>query len=271
MVAVLCLALGIGANASVYGWMEGILLRPFPGVTNQERLVAVAGTTKGTSELDELSWPDFVDLERGSTLFDAFIVNKIVGTTLTSGDRAERAVGLMVSPNYFDALGVRPVLGRGFTSDEGTGKNGHPVTVISYREWKERFRGDPAIIGKTQTYNGVPHVIVGVAPDGFLGTFVGYSMQFWVPSSMQAAFDPRGYTLDDRGARWIEGFARLKPGVTIAQAQAEITAAARRLETDYPDIDRGRGVEILPLWKSPFDNAKNLLPTLPRATRRSPS
>jgi len=262
MVAVLCLALGIGANASVYGWMEGILLRPFPGVTNQERLVAVAGTTKGTSELDELSWPDFVDLERGSTLFDAFIVNKIVGTTLTSGDRAERAVGLMVSPNYFDALGVRPVLGRGFTSDEGTGKNGHPVTVISYREWKERFRGDPAIIGKTQTYNGVPHVIVGVAPDGFLGTFVGYSMQFWVPSSMQAAFDPRGYTLDDRGARWIEGFARLKSGVTIAQAQAEITAAARRLETDYPDIDRGRGVEILPLWKSPFDNAKNLLPTL---------
>ena len=260
-VAVLCLALGIGANAAVYGWMEGILLRPFPGVVNQERLVAVGGTTKGTPEFSDLSWPDFVDLERGSTLFDAFIVSKIIGTTLTSGDRAQRAVGLIVSPNYFDALGVRPVLGRGFAPDEGTGKNAHPVTVISYREWKERFRGDPAIIGKTQTYNNVPHVIIGVAPEGFLGTFVGYSMQFWVPTAMQAAFDPGGYKLDDRGARWIEGFARLKAGVTLQQAQAEISTVAKRLEADHPDVDRGRGVQLLPLWKG-FDNAKTLLPTL---------
>jgi macrolide transport system ATP-binding/permease protein len=262
VVAVLCLALGIGANGAVYGWMEGILLRPFPGVARQERLVAVAGTERGTPELTQLSWPDFTDLERRSTLFESFIVNRIIGTTLTSGDRAERAVGLMVSPNYFDALGVRPILGRGFAPDEGTGKNAHPVTVISYREWKERFRGDPAVIGTTQTYNSVPHVIIGVAPEGFLGTFVGYSMQFWVPASMQAAFDPGGYTLDDRGARWIEGFARLKDGVTIEQAQAEVAATAKRLEAEYPETDRGRGVRLLPLWKSPFDNAKNLLPTL---------
>jgi predicted permease len=262
IVAVLCLALGIGANAAVYGWMEGIVLRPFPGVADQERIVAVAGTAKGTTGFSDVSWPDFIDLEKGSTSFEDLIVSKIVGTSLTSGDRAERAVGLMVSANYFDALGVRPILGRGFASDEGTGKNGHPVTVISYREWKERFRGDPAIIGKTQTYNSVPHVIVGVAPPGFLGTFVGYSMQFWVPTSMQAAFDPGGYKLDDRGARWIEGFARLKRGVTLGEAQAEVSAAAKRLEADYPDVDRGRGVQLLPLSQLPFDNAKNLLPTL---------
>jgi macrolide transport system ATP-binding/permease protein len=262
LIAILCLALGIGANAALYGWMEGILLRPYPGVANQDRLVAVAGTEKGSTQPAELSWLDFVDLERGSTLFDSFIVSKIVSTTLTSGDRAERAIGLMVSPNYFDALGVRPVLGRGFTPDEATGMNGHPVTVISYKEWKERFRGDRAIIGRTQTYNNVPHVIVGVAPEGFLGTFVGYAMQFWVPTSMQAAFNPDGYKLDDRGARWIEGFARLKPGVTIERAQAEVSAAAKRLETDHPDVDRGRGVVLFPLWKAPFDNAKNLLPTL---------
>jgi len=262
VVAILCLTLGIGANAVVGGWMEGILFRPYPGVANQQRLVTVAGTQNGAPGFRDLSWPDFVDLERESTLFDAFIVSKIIGTTLTSGDRAERLVGLMVSPSYFQALGVRPVLGRGFAPDEGTGRNAHPVTVISYREWKDRFHGDPAILGKTQRYNNVSHVIVGVAPEGFLGTFVGYSMQFWVPTSMQAAFDPGGYKLEDRGAQWIEGFALLKRGVTIDQAQAEMSAAARRLESAYPDVDRGRGVRLLPLWRGTFDNAQNLLPTL---------
>lgn len=104
---------------------------------------------------------------------------------LSIGDRAERASGSIVSPNYFDELGFRPVLGRGFSPDEGSGRNAHPVTVISYSTWKERFRGDPAILGKTQVLNGLPFTIVGVAPAGFYGTFVGYSMQFWVPTSMQ--------------------------------------------------------------------------------------
>jgi macrolide transport system ATP-binding/permease protein len=262
VVAILCLTLGIGANAVVSGWMEGILFRPYPGVANQDRLVVVAGTENGASGFTDISFPDFVDLEKGSTLFDSFIVSKIIGTTFTSGDRAERAVGLMVSPNYFEALGVQPALGRGFAPNEGIGRNAHPVTVISYNEWKVRFHGDPAIIGKTQLYNNVSHVIVGVAPDGFLGTFVGYSMQFWVPTSMQAAFDPGGYKLEDRGARWIEGFALLKRGVTIDAAQAEVSAAAKRLAADYPDIDRGRGIRLFPLWRSTFDNAQNLLPAL---------
>jgi macrolide transport system ATP-binding/permease protein len=262
IVAILCLTLGIGANAVVGGWMEGILFRPFPGVANQDRLVHVAGTAKGEPEFTDLSFPDFSDLQRGSTLFDAFIVSKIIGTTLSAGDRAERVVGLMVSPNYFQALGVRPVLGRGFAPDEGLGWNAHPVTVISFREWQDRFHGDPAIIGKTQQYNNVTYVIVGVAPDGFIGTFVGYSMQFYVPTSMQAAFDPGGYKLDDRGARWIEGFALLKRGVTLDQAQSEISAEATRLASDYPDQDRGHGVRLLPLWRGTFDGAQDLMPTL---------
>lgn len=261
-VAIICLTLGIGANAIVGGWIEGILFRPFPGVANQNRLVHVAGTAKGEPGYTDLSFPDFSDLQRESTLFDAFIVSKIIGTTLSAGDRAERATGLMVSPNYFEALGVRPVLGRGFAPDEGTGWNAHPVTVISYREWQDRFHGDPGIIGKTQRYNGVTHVIVGVAPAAFIGTFVGYSMQFYVPTSMQAAFDPTGYKLEDRRARWIEGFALLKPGVTLEQAQAEISSTATRLASDYPDQDRGRGVRLLPLWRGTFDGAQNLMPTL---------
>jgi macrolide transport system ATP-binding/permease protein len=262
IIAILCLTLGIGANAVVGGWIEGILFRPFPGVANQDRLVHVAGTANGEPGYTGLSFPDFSDLERGSTLFDAFIVSKIIGTTISDGDRAERVTGLMVSPNYFEALSVRPVLGRGFAPDEGTGWNAHPVTVISYREWQDRFHGDPAVIGKTQQYNNVAHVIVGVAPEGFIGTFVGYSMQFYVPTSMQAAFDPSGYKLEDRGARWIEGFALLKRGATLDQAQSEISAQTARLASDYPDQDRGHGVRLLPLWRGTFDGAQGLMPTL---------
>ena len=262
LLAVSCLALGIGGNAAVYGWIEGTLLRPFPGVANQESLVAVAGTVRGASGFANVSWPDFVDLARRSTLFDAFIAEKITGTTLSVGDRAERIVGSIVSANYFDALGVRPSLGRGFTPDEETGRNAHPVTVISDRLWKGRFRGDPAIVGKTQMFNGVAHTIVGVAPEGFYGTFVGYAFQFWVPASMQEAFDSTGYKLENRGERWIEGYARLKPGVSRAQAQQEISAVAKALEREYPATDRGRGIRLFPLWQAPFNNARVLLPTL---------
>ena len=110
--------------------------------------------------------------------------------------------------------------------------------------------------------NGVKHTIIGVAPPGFYGTFVGYFFQFWVPASMEALFSDGNYKLENRGARWIEGFAKLKPGVTIAQAQAEATAIAKRLEHDYPETNRARGVKLYPLWATPFNQAGNFLPTL---------
>src|ERR1035438_7794304 len=159
-------------------------------------------------------------------------------------------------------MGVHPVLGRGFLPEEESGRNAHPVMVISYDVWQVRFKGDPAIIGKTQMMNGLPHTIVGVAPEGFYGTFVGYAFNFWVPVSMQERFETGGYKLDDRGATWIEGFARLKPGATRAEAQAEIAAGAARLENAYPATNRGRAVQLLPLWQAPFNSASTLLPTL---------
>jgi len=260
--AILCLTLGIGANAAVFSWIEGVLLRPFPLVPHQERMLAVSGTSRWAAEDGGVSWPDFVDFRKGCTLIDAFIAEKIVGTTLSIGDRAERVSGSVVSANYFDALEVHPILGRGFEPAEDTGRNGHPVTVISYQMWRERFQGDPAIIGKTQMFNGTQHTIVGVAPKGFYGTFVGYAFQFWVPASMQETFETGGYKLEDRGARWIEGFVRLKPGVSREQAQVEISAVAKRLESDYPETNRGRGIKLFPLWQTPFNNAGALAPTL---------
>jgi len=262
ILAILCLTLGIGTNAAVFSWIEGILVRPYPLVAHQDRMVALIGTTRGVQGHNGLSYPDFRDLEKNSTLFDSFIVDKITGTSLSVGDRAEWATGGIVSANYFDALGVRPILGRGFRPEEGEGRNAHPVTVISYLTWKDRYKGDPDIIGKTQYLNGVQHTIIGVAPERFHGTFIGYSFNFWVPTSMQETFDTTGYKLEDRGARWIESYAFLKPGVTRQQAQAELGAIAQRLENDYPEADRGHGLQIFPLWKTPFNAVGNLSPTL---------
>ena len=262
ILAILCLTLGIGANAAVFSWIEGILFRPYPAVSHQERLLALTGTARSEAGHTLVSWPDFVDLRRNCTLFDSFFVSKITGTTLSIGDHAERTTGSIVSDNYFDAIGVHPILGRGFEPGEDVGRNAHPVTVISYQLWKGRFNGDPKIIGKTQRLDGVVHTIVGVAPQGFYGTFVGWGMQFWVPASMEEVFEAGGYKLEDRDARWIEAFARLKPGVTLEQAQAEVSSVAKRLEADYPATNRGRSVKLWALWQTPFNNAGTLLPTL---------
>jgi macrolide transport system ATP-binding/permease protein len=262
VLAILCLTLGIGANAAVFSWAEGILFRPYPAVAHQERLMALSGISRGETGITLLSWPDYLDLQRNCTLFDTFFVSKITGTTLSIGERAERTLGSIVSANYFDAIGVHPIFGRGFLPGEDGGSGAHSVTVISYQLWQSRFKGDPQIIGKTQRLNGVTHTIVGVAPQGFYGTFVGWAMQFWVPASMEVIFESGGYKLEDRNAHWIESYARLKPGVTAQQAQQEISAVASRLEHDYPLTNRGRSAQLWPLWETPFNNAGTLLPTL---------
>src|SRR5579862_4762294 len=258
--AILCLTLGIGANAAVFSWVEGILLRPYPLVSHQERLVALSGTVRG--DRDQTSWPDLRDLQKSCTLCETQFVSNITGATLSIGERAEVTAGSLVSANYFDAVGVRPMLGRGFEPGEDTGRNAHPVVVIGYQLWQTRYKGDPEIVGKTQRFNNVVHTIVGVAPEGFYGTFVGRSMEFWVPASMQEVFSRGGDKLEDRGARWCEAYVRLKPGVTRNQAQQEISAIAARLEAEYPATNRGRGIQLWPLWETPFNHAGHLLPIL---------
>jgi predicted permease len=260
--AILCLTLGIGANAAVFSWLEGILFRPYPAVAHQERLFAVAATVKGESTPDLLSWPDFIDLRRNCSLCEDSFVSKVTGSTLNNGDHAEVITGSIVSANYFDAIGVYPILGRGFDPADDVGRNSRAVVVISNRMWRDRFKGDEEIIGKALRLKNVPHTIIGVAPEGFYGTFVGRAIQFWVPVSMQETFGGGGYKLEDRGARWIESYVRLKPGVSEAQAQQQISAIAARLENDYPTTNRGRSIGLWPLWQTPFNHAGELLPTL---------
>jgi len=170
LVAVLCLTLGIAATTSVFSWIEGILLRPFPMVARQERMFAMTGTDRNGRT--DISWPDFQDLQKNCNLVEAFVAEHIGGATLSIGDRAERATGSVVSSNYFYVLGIRPILGRMFEPSEDVGRNAHPVTVISYEAWQNRYHGDPAILGRRQRLNGVQYTIIGVAPEGFYGTFV---------------------------------------------------------------------------------------------------
>ncbi len=262
VLAILCLTLAIGSNAAVFSWVEGILFRPWPLVAHQDRLLALTGTARGDTRPTDISWPDFLDLERSCTLCDAAFVSKITSSTLSLGDHAETSIGSIVSANYFSAMGVRPALGRGFNPAEDTGQDAHPVVIISYQLWQSRFHGDPAIVGKTQRFNNVPHTIIGVAPQGFYGTFVGWAMQFWVPASMEDTFEGGAFKLQDRGARWAEAYVRVKPGVTRAQAQQEISAIAARLEKTWPETNRGYGMALWPLWETPFNNASTLLPTL---------
>jgi predicted permease len=258
VLAILCLTLGIGANAAVFSWVEGILFRPYPLVSHQERLVALAGTVG--EERDETSWPDLLQVQRSCTLCDTLFVSSITGATLSIGERAQVMTGSIVSANYFDAIGVHPILGRGFEPGEDTGRNAHPVVVISYHLWQTRFKGDPEIIGKTQRFDNVVLTIIGVAPEGFYGTFVGRGMEFWVPVSMLQAFYTGNDKLEDRGARWAEAYVRLKPGVTRNQAQQEISAIAARLAAEYPATNRGRGIKVWPLWETPFNHAGELMP-----------
>src|SRR5256886_15679502 len=248
ILAILCLTLGIGANAAVFSWIEGILFRPYPAVAHQERLVAIGGTSRDEPRGTPLSWPDFQDLQRSCTLCETLFVSKITGTTLSIGDRAERTTGSIVSANYFDAIGVSPMLGRGFLPGEDQGQSAHPVAVISHQLWQGRFKGDSAIVGKTQRLNGVIHTIVGVAPEGFFGTFVGWGMQFWVPASMEDIFEAGGYKLEDRGARSEEHTSELQSQSNLVcrlllekKKQLHVTATTQSVLTILRQGHHGTG------------------------------
>ena len=210
-------------------------------------------------ERDDTSWPDLLDVQRSCTQCETVFVSSITGATLSIGERAEVVTGSIASANYFDAIGVHPILGRGFEPGEDTGRSGHPVVVISYHLWQTRFNGDPGIIGKTQRLDNVVYNIIGVTPEGFCGTFVGRVIEFWVPVSMLETLNGGSFKLEDRGARWAEAYVRLKSSVTRNQAQQEISAIAARLAVEYPTTNRGRGIKVWPLWDTPFNHARVLV------------
>jgi predicted permease len=246
IVAVLALSLGIGANTAIFTLINGLLLRPMPGINESESLVGL-GRTRDGSGFDTLSYPDYLDYrDQASGLTEIAAVRR-VGMTLTTGGSSDRLTGALVSGNYFQTLRTGTALGRALGAvDEGSaGEN--PVVVVGHRVWQERLGGDPEAIGRTITLNGYPLVVVGVTEDGFRGTQVLNDVEAWVPITMQPQLMPRGFDLlTARGAVWMTAFGRLADGVSLEQARAELTGIAGRLEQAYPESNQGRGITVAP-------------------------
>ena len=243
--AVVSLALGIGANATIFTWVNALLLRPLPGVEEMDGLVALrSGTRAGESW--GLSYPDYVDIRDRTRSLAGVLVWETQGLSLQNeAGEPERVWGMLVSGNYFDVLSMKPKLGRYFRPDEDQAPLARPVVVISERLFEHRFGSDRGLIGRTISLNNHAFTVVGVAPAVFRGTDIGLSLDCWVPMAMQEWMLP-GKRLEQRGNHWLDALARLKPGVTMKEAQAELDTIAAQIAVQHPHAADKAVVE--PLW-----------------------
>jgi predicted permease len=244
--AVLILALGIGANATIFTWIETTLLKPLSGVEAQERLVDIRGTYGSRSKLS-ISYPNFADLEaaRPDGLTDVMAF-RIVGVTVRAEGEPMRVFGELVTQKFFDVLGVRPESGRLFRPDEMSAPGREPVAVISHGLWQRAFGSDPSAVGRAVAINGTSFTVVGVLPREFRGSVAGLALDVYVPMTMQKAVMP-GDRLAQRGNAWLQVYGRLAPGATLDRVRSGLAVVADRMAQAYPDINKGRGMDAAPL------------------------
>jgi putative ABC transport system permease protein len=251
IVALIALALGIGANTAIFSLVNAVLLRSLP-YAQPDRLVWVWGNIRNGGNHASVSPLDFLDYRKENTTFEQFAASLSVPlpVNLTGSGEPERLTGAAVTGNYFQALGVQPALGRTFVLDnEITGRD--QVTVLSYGLWQKQFGGDPNIVNKTVTLDGKTCLVLGVMPKDFS---VPQPAELWVPMT----FDVKPQ-MKQRKAHFLRPIGRLKPGVTIAQAQADTDAIARRLEELYPETDKSWNLRLVSLQEQVVGNVK---PTL---------
>jgi predicted permease len=246
-VVTITLALGIAANTAVFSWTRGVLLHPFHGVADGQRLVSLERVNP-TGDHQGSSYPDFRDIRDSSRSLAGAIAFRQAHFTLGNEDQAERVWAEVVSGNYFDVLGVRPAAGRFFLAEEQEEAPGkHPVAVISAQFWRRHFHADPQVIGKTIRVNRQDLTVVGVAPTEFLGTEPGLSFDLWVPLAMDPLLSQAPNWFESRGDRGLTLLARLRPGVSLPEARAEIQTIARRLAQSYPNSNAGIGATLVPI------------------------
>jgi predicted permease len=246
-IAVMSLALGIAINTTVFGWIRGILLDPLPGVTDSSRLVTIETVASSGTMIDS-SFPDYQTFRDVARQFSGVIAFKERPVGFGSGRSTERAWAMMVTGNYFDVLGVRPALGRFFEANEqDDAPNAHPVAVLGHAIWQARFNADPAVVGRTVLLNKQPYTVIGVAPEAFFGTISGLRFDVFVPLTMQPSLTGSSGLLTNRGNRPLYLLARLRPGATIDQAQAEVTRIAATTAAERPDSNLGITAKLLPV------------------------
>jgi predicted permease len=252
-VAVFTLALGIGANTTIFSWINSTLLNPIPGVTHTGDLVAIQ---LGKSALAPfpLTYPDLAYLREHARTFSGIAGFSLTNTmNLTGGAKPERIWGTVASANYFEVLGITPILGRTFLPAEDQTPEGAAVAVISYRLWQTHFEGTDAILGQTISLNQHKYAIIGVTPPLFQGSQTGLRCDVWLPIMMEAQVLAAGDLLHNNHYFWVLGLGRLKPGTPLEQAQEELTVLMQPMVQQYPEEHKGHeAVTLSPLWRGPF-------------------
>jgi len=239
-VAVLSLALGIGANTAVFTMLDQVLLRLLP-VQDPQRVVQLkeVGDFYGSNTgMNSLSYPIYKDFSEQNQVFSGMLCRHSLPFSVSFQGRSERAAGEVVSGSYFPVLGIRPALGRLFSSDEDRTRGGAPLAVLGYDYWKTRFAGDPSILGKQILVNDHKLTIIGVAAKGFAGVEPLFTTQIFVPVMMAEQITGETKPLDDRGRRWLQVFARLQPGVTLVQAKASLQPIFHRILSTEVQLPR---------------------------------
>lgn len=244
LIAVLSLALGIGANTAIFSLVNTIMLRPLP-VENPEQLVSLRNEVGGKVGM-AFSYPNYKDFRDRNDVFAALIGYRFAPLSVSHDGINEKLWGYVVTGNYFEALGVSAVLGRAISTDDDRLPGAHPVTVLSYKCWQQRFGSDQSIIGKSIIANGRSFTVIGVAPQGFFGTEFIAAPELWFPMSMQGEIEMGSPWLDRRDVEQTYVQGRLKPGVGVAQAQAALNSIALQLEREFPDINEGKRVVVAP-------------------------
>lgn len=234
LVTLLSLAVGIGANTSIFSLANAVLFQT-PPVADPQRVVSVFGDGR---ESFAVSYRDYLDYRERNQSFTDLLCWGEASLSLTTGGQSEQLSGMLVSGNYFDVLGVRPVLGRSFLPEEDRTPGQHPVAVISYGLWQRDFGGAADIIGQSLNLNGNAFTVIGVAPQGFTSTLSIFAPDAWVPMMMQPQVLPLFEALNERNTRWLQMTGRLKPGINTFQAEGDLNRLRQQLAEEYPNRER---------------------------------
>jgi predicted permease len=251
--AALSLALGIGVNTTIFTLVNAVFLNPLP-VERASELVGVftvdernPGALTNLLQTSRLNYLDYRDKTQAFSALTAYLPGLAVSLSL--GAEPEQAQAELVTGNYFDTLGVKPAIGRTFRADEDLTPGASPVAVLSHGLWQRKFGGSPDVLGRSLNVNGVPFTVVGVTPEGFKGVNALVGPDLWVPSMMYRTVLPAQFLqwFEDRRALLFSIAGRLKPGATIASAEAECKALAKALEQEYPQPNQGRSITLRPI------------------------
>ena len=262
--AITMLALGVCATSTAMSWIAGTMLNPVPRARDTGRLVSVMRGTWNVSPAPPFSYPDFRDLRDANRTFSGMLAYHHEWATITEGERPQRVYAAEVTANYFDVLGIQPVLGRFFRPAEEARLGGVPYVVLGYSLWKTRFGGDPAIIGKSIEVQHQLFTIIGVAPEGFIGCMPAIREDMWATLSPCTAPGCNDWQVLHRDNTWLNVMGRLRPGVSRRAATDDLEAVMRRLVAAYPAAHLGANTITLdPLWRSPFGGNVYFAESLP--------